>query len=631
MEEKEGKKFFGIGKREAFVILLIFLLAFGIRMHLAKFEYFFEFDPYWDARISSYVLQGQPLPKVDPMAYYQLGGADIPRGNVAFLLTGPALYKLFTLGAAYDKLLWIEALKIIPALFGALAALGVYLFMRQWLGKKAGLLGGFFAAVTPAFVYRTMGGWYEGASLVFLPMVIGFYFAVKGIKEPELNWKKIAYIILGGAFLGSMAYIAGWFLIVPLVLAAYFAVTSILMAAFGFGAKKTKAFAALAIILLAITSVVIISNQGFGWTNSAVNYITKYVPGAATPAGGTTAGQVLSGSVGEQNTGWQFFGSKYNALLIFPFMALILLPWRFFRKKDLPSMLFFFWVLGTLGMAWLRLQLTFAFGLAVAFSAGYVCFEILEFFSHRKIWQKRAGAAFVLFFMVLGVGAGSYFMLQNTPNIELANGWKDGMQWLRESTPKDAKLFNWWDEGHWLSFIGERKVSTDNRNYDFNANSDYAKLVVAEDENSAYKIAQKYGADYLVLGSDMVEKQGSMAIYAFVTKSSDPRTQRYLGAVFFCSKQTAQVTGQVTYNCGPNAIPESQMNSLPVDWTAAPNQFQADSSGQLRMPLFVYRTKDYGQIMILNAASNSTMAAKLWTNDASIKHFKLGFEAPGLR
>lgn len=630
----EIKKFFGIGRREAFIIVLIFLLAFGVRMHLAKFEYFFEFDSYWDARISSYVLQGQAYPKIDPMAYYQLGGANIPTGNIAFVVLGPMLYKLFTLGAPYDKLLWIEVLKIIPALFGALVALGVYLMMRAAYGQKAALLGGFFTAVTPAFVYRTMSGWYEGASLVFLPMVIGFYFAVKGIKEPELNWKKIAYIIVGGICLGSMAYVAGWFLIVPFVLIAYFIVTTIAMFALGFGTSRAKSFAVLSILLFAVTAVVITSSVGLGWTQGAVNYMDKFTPWhiKSDSSTGTTAGDVLTGSVGEQNTGWQFFGSKYNALLIFPFLALILLPWRFFRKKDPTTLIFFFWVLGTLAMAWNRLQLTFAFGLAVAFSAAFVCFEILEFFSHRKIWYRRAAGTFVLFFMILGVGAGSYFMLQNTPNIELAPGWKDAMAWLRTSTPKDSKLFNWWDEGHWLSFIGERKVSTDNRNYDFNANSDYAQLVLSEDENVAYGIAHdKYKADYLVLGYDMVEKQGSMAIYAFITSSSDPRAQRYLGAAFFCGKNVAGVTGEVTYNCGPNQLNGQQMWQLPTVWTDRPNQFQADQTGQLRIPLFVYRTKDSGMIFVFNAATNSTMAARLWANDPKISRFQLAFEDQGVR
>ncbi len=59
-----------LAKKEIVLVLLIFILAIAIRGHLMKYELFFEFDTYYHARLTGYILQNGYVPDIDPLGYY---------------------------------------------------------------------------------------------------------------------------------------------------------------------------------------------------------------------------------------------------------------------------------------------------------------------------------------------------------------------------------------------------------------------------------------------------------------------------------------------------------------------------------------------------------------------------------
>ena len=192
-------------------VAIIFILALAVRWYLARFELFFEFDSYWHARMVSYILQGMPVPMVDPLAYYQnIAAATITNPPLFFWYLSALIYKVFTLNAPYNFDLWVFFVKLIPALFGALTSVAMYflgkeLFRNTPHEKSAGVIAGIIAAVMPAFVYRTMGGFFEDDSLGFLWMVIGFVFFVRAVRNPEWKMENIGNAILAGIGFGLMA------------------------------------------------------------------------------------------------------------------------------------------------------------------------------------------------------------------------------------------------------------------------------------------------------------------------------------------------------------------------------------------------------------------------------------------
>ena len=154
-------------KRELLILLCIFLLAFGIRAYMMRYELFFEFDSYFHARIAGYFAENT---------------------NFFWLFTG-AIYKLTTFWMPFNKELWIGFVKIYPALFGALIAVAMYFLGKELYDSRAGIVFGFFAAIAPSFVYRTMAGFFEEDSLGFLWMVIGFVFFIRAMKQDSFFLK----------------------------------------------------------------------------------------------------------------------------------------------------------------------------------------------------------------------------------------------------------------------------------------------------------------------------------------------------------------------------------------------------------------------------------------------------------
>lgn len=636
-----------------FILALIFILAFAIRGHQLQYELFFEFDTYWHARMTSYAITGELIPVFapenigkgsiidltyckaggtecapkDPLAYYQLGGARIPSDPMGFWFINAAIYKIFTFGGAYNKEVWIQFVKVLPAVYGALTALAMFfLFRRIYRSNKAGYLAGFFTAASSAFVYRTMAGWYEGSSMVFLFMVLGFFLFARATGTLELKKKNLLNAVAAGIVLSISPWIGGWFLIIPYLLIAYGIFNLLIMWLRGIEMQKIKAFAVLFVVMFAVFAVLMTLHIGTGWTSGAASYLYKFFPNLAPASGGTggiTGGDVLAATVGEQNTGWQFFGTKFSALIIFPIIALILIPIRIFRKRnDVMSLLLFFWILATFIMAWNRLQLTFAFGLAVAAAAAFVCFDLLELFEKRTKAEKVAVAAFVGFMLITAVGSSIFFISDHFPPIELAQGWKTALKWVSINTEKDAKFYNWWDEGHWVTFLGERGATTDNRNYDFAGDRDFALFIVEEDENKMYELVKSYGSDYVILDEDLLMKQRSLGMYAYVTTNgNDERIAKFFGVAFGCS--VLQLTQEI--ECGPNKIPLAQYQSLPTTWTSTPNQVQD------RTPLFIYRDNDFTRLYIVNPATNSSLLARLWFKAPDITRFEEIYSAKGIK
>jgi len=669
-----------VDKKQLFLVFIIFALAFGIRGHLLRFEYMFEFDSYYEARMAANVIQTGVVPQNDPLSYYFMGGAWPPR-NQFFLYLTAWIYNIFTLWGPYDKMLWVQFVKVLPALFGALTAAAMFFLGKEIYGRKAGYVMAFVTAVSPAFVYRTMAGFFQAGCFGFLLFVMGWVFLARAIKDPAFNRKGIINAVLGGLSFGLMAITWDMNFLIPLTFGGYF-VFAMMNVYVKRGWKETVDLAKLSLISMAIYAAFATWNYGLVWITSTTSYASSGLPGNLLWAGIAVAALVagviaylafnmrfhdqregnaklisliamillycvflimvtmfivephifakeqgvLGASVGEENTGNQYFGSKYNALIIFPVLALLLIPLRMYReKKEHLSAMVFFWVLITFFMAWYKLKFTFTFGLPIAAAAGAVAAELFHYIEGRSGLEKKAVALSLGFLLLTGASAAGIFMMDQLPNIEMGNPtWKPALLWMADTnnTPKDATFFNWWDEGHWITFIGERAVSADNRNLSWNSDSNFAEFVITSDFNRGVSILKEYGSDYVILSSDMFYKAGSFGSYAYNTMdNNDPRIRKFqtapLAAMPCGSSMGAD--GSVSYKCGENSLNQAQMQNLPDTWTDRPNQPWPTENPQVM--LFVYRSGSNDELYILNPAMNEAMLAKVWFNSPEATPF----------
>ncbi|MBN2127785.1 MAG: hypothetical protein JW703_05385 [Candidatus Diapherotrites archaeon] len=619
LKEIKGKIF--SNKKTILLLFILFLFAFGIRAHLMRFDLLFAFDSYFHARIASYFAQWNFV-NADPLGYYYLAVAPVLKSSF-FWMFNAIFYNILTLGT-YSKESWILFVKFAPAFFGALTSVAMYFFGKEIFDKKIGFVMAFFAAVVPSFVYRTMAGFFEEDSLGFLWLVIGFVFFVRAIKEGAINKNSLINAGISVLFFALMAWTWDMFLLIPLVLLSYFGSTLFFM---WFNREKNSEiieFAKIFLIIFILFSVFATVLTGPQWINNTYNYVAEYLP--ITPENidrvqnKASDGGVLSVTIGEENTGWQFFGEKYNLLIIFPLLAFILIPLHLIQNKKTNKaiLIIFFWTLITAFMAYSKLKFTYTFGLPIAACTGIVFFKAFEFMQNRTSFEKKFIGLGLALMLLIGIGAASFFVTTKVPHIEMNTGWKETLYWVKDNTPTDAKIFNWWDEGHWITFISERKVIEDNRNYDFDADANVAQFILAESEEQAKHITDYYDSDYIVFGSDLLTKQSSLQLYAYNTvNTNDPRFKQTFGVEFKCNKNIDSLNGTVNYVCGSNTIPENEMNLFPTKYISQPNIFLDE-----RTPGFVYREEDNSKIYILNGISNSTFMSHLWFNDPELKNYE---------
>lgn len=687
-----------VDKKQLFLLFLIFALAFGVRAHLLKYEYMFGFDSYYHARMTGVLLQEGFVPEIDRQSYYFLeaGGAASPKNQFFWYFTA-TIYKIATFGGAYDKETWIQFVKVLPALFGALTCVAMFFLGKELNGKKTGYATALIASVVPSYVYRTLAGFFEEDSLGFLWLVIGMVFFARAVKDPIFNKRGVINAVLSGVFFGIMAFTWEMFLLVPLVLGLYF-VFALLYIYTKRGLHIMLDFVKLFAVSFGIFAVMATMNYGTSWFTSAMSYATQSMAkagaGFGMPEGivgisllaaiAAFAGfivylaysnrlaekresgaktinliamillycvvitmavtfltvpvlfqesSVLGLTVGEENTGNQFFGIKYNALIIFPVLALLLIPIRLFReRKGHLSAMIFFWIMITYFMAWYKLKFTYTFGLPIAAAVGMVTAEIFYYLKARTNLEQRAIALGLGFMLLVGIASATIFVPDKFPHIEQTNpNWKAALKWMQdpENIAENARMFNWWDNGHWISFIGERAVSADNRNLTAEGNQDFSLFVVTNDLNEAVRIAKSYDFDYVILASDMFLKVGSFGNYAYNTmNSSDPRIIKFLIAPHAAMPCGQSDTG---FSCGPNSFGQGQMAAIPASWTSASNQMFTAENG-MTIPLYIYRAEDNSELYITNPAVNESMLSRLWFHQPeAMEYFEEVYAKQGMR
>ncbi|MFH0955488.1 MAG: STT3 domain-containing protein [Candidatus Micrarchaeota archaeon] len=675
-----------INWKHVLILAFIFLLAFGIRAYLLRYDLMFEFDTYWHARMTGYVISGH-LPAIDPLAYtYLPKGADIPLQTSLFWYISAFFYfiaALFTTGSlAYNKELLIQVVKFLPAFYGAVVCLGLYFLGKELYDRRAGYLMAFFGAVSSSFIYRSMAGFYEAGTMGYVFMVFGFYFVFRAVKRMENTKSMLVNGAIGAVILGLMSLVYALYTIIPIILAFYLIFTVIALLSHPGQKEKAVRFAQLIVFIFVLFFITTMAgpNQdwivdSFGNVTGALNRIS-FLPslpvliGIAVLIGlavflvyknrmsqktdaeksqvaesflkalkwGKLALLILiliitaiamvapkertglsAISVGEESPGNQYFSHKFGALIFLAVLSLLLIPIGDYMKKeaDLASMLFFPFILISLYLTWDRLHYTYNFGVPLAIASGYVIYQTIRFFQKLGKYEKAIAGIAVVFFLFAGVAHATLFTQQNIPTIEQDSGWKEGLAWLKDNTPPNANMFNWWDEGHWITFLGERTVITDNRNFDQHSNSDVGKFVLTPDLNEAIRILKKYNSDYLLLGADLFSRRNSMIMYAYYSEdpskvnANDPHLDNIESFGLPCNPSVE--SGQTFFLCGSGKIPGDQFSQIPTVWTSQPSAMEND-----RDAVFYYRTKDNARVYKMSLKQNNTIFAKLWFGAAEV-------------
>ncbi|KAJ1733668.1 oligosaccharyl transferase stt3 subunit [Coemansia biformis] len=97
----------------------------------------------------------------------------------------------------------------------------------------------------------------------------------------------------------------------------------------------------------------------------------------------------------------------------------------------------------------------------------------------------------------------------SSPSVVLASRAPDGSQhiiddfreayyWLRKNTPQDARVLSWWDYGYQLAGMADRTTLVDNNTWN-NTHIATVGKVLASDEDTAYELARRHDVDYVLV------------------------------------------------------------------------------------------------------------------------------------
>ena len=673
-------------KKTIFFLLIIFLLGMTIRANLVRYEgnYLFEPDASYHARlVQELVLTGKVDTSVDPNVYYQIEGGMHQQPATIYHYISALIYFIIGFGQPFNKELLLFTIQFFPAVFGGMIAVAMYFLAKEVFNdKKIGYIAGFIAAVSPAFVYRTMAGAQGDNSLGFLWMVIGFYYFVKAVKTKTLNKNDLINVVLSGIFFGIMVLTWDVYLLIPLIITPYF-IFGIFLIATGSEGKDFLQNEVIKFAIKVISSLFVMSLVFFlPFTKEMIRNNVFWLFGIAGTLGGATKidptlmliiillsiliaigaayfvsktgketkkivetlvviglilgviamigfffiepdffyrgeGRLTIGSmVGEESVGNQFFGTKYNSLIVFPWFAILLFPigLYFFKKEDSHTqIIFFFWTIITLFMAWYKLKFTFIFGLGLVAGTALACYLIFEALKKMNIDKGTEAKTTIIvlgFLLVLGVGASAIFVPDYAPFPNSNPEQIETINWINQNTPTDAKFFNFWNEGHVLALHTERKYSSDNRNASAEANALYAEFNITTDTNRGYEIVTKnIGADYIYLETSNINSLGTFEYY-HARKVDSRLAQKYYTASFTVMDC---YDGGTVVVCGGNKLPKTEFEKISTTWKTSPDAFPDGKN-----PAYYYRNGN--QVLILNQAINNTNLAKVLLNSEETKN-----------
>ncbi|HLF17030.1 MAG TPA: STT3 domain-containing protein, partial [Candidatus Thermoplasmatota archaeon] len=155
-------------------------------------------DPYYhDRTVHSILDTGEHL-RFDPAINYPAGGYN-PNPPLFDWTTAPVAVGFDALGAQDPVGL---ALNVMVAVWGALIVLPVYHIGRDLWGRRAGLWGAFFIAVSAPHIQRTIFGFADHDATTLFFIALAFSFMVKALQAVErreyvTDWRHVAAVRAG--------------------------------------------------------------------------------------------------------------------------------------------------------------------------------------------------------------------------------------------------------------------------------------------------------------------------------------------------------------------------------------------------------------------------------------------------
>ncbi len=211
-----------VGRSRLFVIALILVAAFtgslAIRLQPIKYGWFLDgFDPYFhyytvDYLVKQYAHNGLPglfdfFHHIDKRFWYPEGRDFAHTTFAGIYFTHFFLYEFVRIFVRNLSL--YSYCVIVPAVYGALIVIPIYLLVRLYARRELALLAAFASGLSSSFIERSSAGWFDDEPFAMLPALIAIYLLYDALRKGKFSKITASESITAGLLIGYSATIWG--------------------------------------------------------------------------------------------------------------------------------------------------------------------------------------------------------------------------------------------------------------------------------------------------------------------------------------------------------------------------------------------------------------------------------------
>jgi dolichyl-diphosphooligosaccharide--protein glycosyltransferase len=537
-----------LSKRWPIIALaLIFLLAMSLRMVPTRFGTIMDPDAFFMFRMAGDIVENGYHPTWDNLGWQPVGRS----------LAGEMPVLPFALAYTYGflKLIGIRITLnswtiLFPAIVGSASVIPMYFIGKDLRDAKTGLMAALIVGTIPEYLLRTMGGVTDKECLAFPLMLVGFALLVKVLREGDRD--KSLFLGLGaGLFLGLVGLTWGGFTYILLLFSVLYGLAIILdITRWTEVADSTI----LGLIVMSVSMLLLaagIPNWGinnpfvlihmlavFGLVGyfvlvrlivgrgllsrrlAVVVFVIVALLVVLFPVYGPAVGII------------EFTVARKFIILLNPFetpevgmhvtVQEYAIAGAFFalRRRRLEDLLMVLWAGSGFYAGLSAIRSTMLLTPALCLLAAIGISELMVFLSRERalgallasktkqaardigneLTFARLGgpltAAALIMLLVPTIYLGAQQVNGRTPI--LGQGWYDSLTWLKHETSEDAIVVAWWDYGHWITSVAQRRCLADGATTN-STTIQATAFAYLSPEDVALDIFQRFDVDYVVV------------------------------------------------------------------------------------------------------------------------------------
>lgn len=661
----------------------IFLFSYHIRAINVIEDRILSFDPTFQLRFTQYFVDWGFWPAWDELTYYvgrPIGATLL--GPLMSYLTAIAFWLLTPFGFTLKTTASYAA-----AVYGAMIVFPAFALGKELSNKYGGLIAAILAGTAPQILVRTFGSSYDTDQLALFFILLTLYLGLLMLKKKDI--KSFAY-----AFTGFVAFTLAWglfiysYALLAISVAMLFILTlfstkkEIIKEGMEIAIKqKDKMKKALDIFkkdfIIMIALLAAIFSAGFLLKSEPWLSIPSIIGFALTPEA-----WIVNISIAELQafnifamSGWMTSMGRFvsgfapldNTLFIIFIALLGIGAYSAFKNEDKRNLSF------TLTLLLLGIYTTIRGVRFTEFTSALFVILIGAGFGHLMNHCKKdeylkifaIGLGLSIIFIVAGIG----MQLGNQLGPDMDPNWDNAWNFLKTQTPELSLVGTWWDPGHMISALAERRNFADGAHcpepcfYNINDRiKDLGTIMATSDEDVSLNLINKYRGTspnvYWIASADLIGKyqwlqyfgtgcdariNQNCELYSQVPRSDVKYDDAGNLQAFYYQNIVITVQGlpipviiqgkngiivdEVIFYDQAGELRIFNLNDLitPELITSAASVLNVNI-GETTAPISIWISKDYGTVVVIPRSLRETVFTKMFfTEGQGLDHFKQVF------